>query len=164
MESQIALEIVKVVASGAVGALSAVLAQYISAKHAEKRHATEIAQRERQMWAQFATPMASRRIDAYENIYDTIQTVVETGEISMSDYVALRKRLIYLEPAIRDPLLLELGRAIAATRSNDQSTISDSQSRLRDIQAHLESSLGLRTLEDGIRKLSNESGALKEQQ
>lgn len=152
-EPTVLIEIIKVVASGAVGAFSAILGQHIAARHAERRHALEMQQRERQMWAQFVSPVAARRIDAYEAIYDTVQTAIETGEIPMSDYINLRKRLMYLPSNLRDRTVTALSMVLAEKRANNSQGVTEANALLKEIQTDLECALGLKSLEDGLQQI-----------
>ena len=152
-DPSITIELLKVLGSGAVGAFAAILGQRIAAKHAERRHELEIQQRERQMWAQFVAPIAGRRIDAYESIYDTIQTAIETSEIPMSDYLSLRKRLLYLPEPARQQIVTALTTLLSARRDQDPTRKDSAITNLKQAQRSLEDSLGVKRLEEGLERI-----------
>jgi hypothetical protein len=136
-----------------VGALSAIVGQSVAARHAERRHELEIQQRERQMWAQFVAPIATRRIDAFEAIHDTIQTAIETGEIPMNEYISLRRRLLYMPSGLRAETLAALTSLLSARREPDSVRKDSSIAALKVAQASIEEALGIRRLEEGLSRI-----------
>lgn len=153
-EPSATLEIAKLVASGALGALSALLGQWLSNRSAARRYEAEVKQRERELWAQLAVaPLGPRRMEACEEIYDRVQGAIETKRLDMNDYLALRPKLLYV-PGLRPRLLSALLLLAEATRSDSKQQQEAAVEDLRQAQEALESELGLPIMESGVRSLT----------
>jgi len=151
------LEILKVVAAGSVGALSAILAQYLSNKSAERRHQRELEQRATEMWSVFLSPIAARRIQAYEDCYDTIQEAIETSRLNMNDYLKVRRVSVYLPSSIRSSLMQSLSSLLNATRAGQQPEAMQAINRLKEVQNQLQTELGATTISEKLKSLFEET-------
>lgn len=148
------LEIWKLVIPGVIGASAAILGQIVANVFASRRHAKEMQQRDQQLKAQFLSPIAARRLDAYETIYETIQKAVEDRQLTLPDYERARPLFLYLPPALRDAVVNALVDLLRASSSDDEAAIQSAILRLKESQDGVDNELGHSVVAQSIRDLN----------
>ena len=136
-----------VLASGGIGASAALLGQYLAGRFAANRHRLEIAQREREFLSSFALPLAQTRVGAFEEMYELLQKAIDESGLTDTDYVRVRRLLIYLPDDLRTGILRTLTGFLSAVASGQTAVIQSRIGEIRRCQLDLREALGLSSVE-----------------
>lgn len=151
------IEMLKIIVPGAIGAASALLGQLIANIFADRRHAIELRQRDAQNKVQFLSPLATRRMQAFETIYELIQKAVEEKQIKLADYEHTRPLFLYLDPPLRETVVNALTNLIRASNSRDQNSIACATAALKLAQDQVENDFGQSHVAKAVRQLINDT-------
>ena len=143
-------ELLRILASGLVGALSAIVAQTVANVFASARHRKELALKERQLILHFLSPLSERRLLAFETIYDRIQVAIEESSMTLRDYQQIRPMLLYLPGELRDSFLDAMAELLGATRESSETRKAIAVENLKALQIDLERELGIDLVNRGI--------------
>ena len=145
-------QLLAVIASGLIGALGAIGAQLLSATRDRQVREADIKLRQTELWSSAAMPVAARRVEAFEQVYDLLQRALDAGAIGHSDYEALRRLVIYLPDSLR-PDVLQALTDLSAGRG-DQARTNAASDRLRNAQRDIRRLVGLNAIDSYIENLS----------
>lgn len=155
------IDLLKIVIPGLLGAGAAILGQVVSAVFAARRHTLELQQREQQLRAQYLAPIAARRIDAFETIYELIQKAIEERQLSLKDYERTRRLLLYFEVAQREKIVAALTNLLRASNSKDESALESATKTLKLVQRDIEANFGHLVVSNAVSQLIDNQGGDK---
>lgn len=89
----------------AIGAVATLFSVRLSNSAAQRRLVAQVETAERATRLSSLQPLLERYAEAHGQVFDLAQEVIETGEIELESYLALRPLLVYLEPSLRDDLI-----------------------------------------------------------
>jgi hypothetical protein len=141
------LEIAELLVAGGIGAVSAIAAQYLGNRSAERRHKRDLGQRDTQMWLQFMTPISGKRVEAAEDIWDIVQQAIDTKKLDLNEYEIVRKQSLYLPGSLSTSLMRHLSDLLRAVRSGDNALADTAVTQLKRLQTQIRETVKLTSLE-----------------
>jgi hypothetical protein len=141
------------VVSGMVGGGTALLGQYASQRATHRQHVEDLKQRSVELLASFALPITTRRADALQELFTSLQEILDDKKLSLTNYELVRRQLIFVPKDIADDLLGALSALVQGGRSSNPSMIEQAASELRTVQEALRNAIGLRSIDSYVSQL-----------
>ena len=141
------------ITSGLAGGVTALGGQYLAQRTARRQHTEELRQRSIEMLASFALPVASSRAKGLEELFDLLQQILDTRELTLDRYEQMRRLLIYLPDQLTTKLIRELTAIVKFQRANDDAGLEEAVESVRAIQQEVRGAAGLKSIDSYVKQL-----------
>jgi hypothetical protein len=142
-----ASDILLALVSGGIGGTSALAGQFIAQRAARRRHIQELEQRNKELSASFALPLAARRAEAFEELFDLLQKAMDERIMSLGDYERVRRLLIYVPSPLAQPVVTNLTGVLRGHRTQAEADTDEAIANLRALQADIRAAGGVLEVE-----------------
>jgi hypothetical protein len=146
--------------SGAAGGTAALAGQLISQRGAKRQHAEDLRQRSEEHLASFALPIAARRAEALEELFDLLQQAIEDRSFTLTQYQQTRRLLIHVPAPLSQELVSGVAALLKARREESAERTELAIESLRKVQQGLRSAAGLEAIDRYVRRLDELRAAI----